>query len=250
MQFDDQGTIIVPVQYYFAPDGADVFPASNLFHSQNWEANTQPTLGPGELWSSPKTYSKGGNSVPYTGQGPPCASLDWWANGVPTGTPPLTLLPNGLPTCCSPTSALQGGVKVGGRLGQVLYGGLQTGGVITAPAVTCPPWFFINTLGRTAFTTSPTTTGVLNTSTSGLCTITLYLGGVAQTQIQPAYTGLCPHSTQAGYDVFVAANIQPGWPTVGDVWTFVSYDTATNTAEWSSPAAPPGCRLFVTIPPP
>lgn len=100
MQFDQAGLVVAPVTYYFAPPGAKFFPVPHAFCSANWVENSLAGPGVGELPTSARTYSNGALPAPFTGQGPPCAPLDWWTNGVPSDAPPLTYDDRGLPTCC------------------------------------------------------------------------------------------------------------------------------------------------------
>jgi hypothetical protein len=102
MQFDEAGSIIVPVRFYFAVPGAKIFPGPHLFASDYWESHVDCGVGPGLYWNSTRVYDKGKPPPGITGQGPPCGPLSWWTDGVPSNAPPLQLDAQGRPLCCHP----------------------------------------------------------------------------------------------------------------------------------------------------
>jgi hypothetical protein len=106
MQFDQAGTIKVPVTWYFCADGASVFPGEHLYGSSNWQPDGQSDFpGPGEVWQTNPPYSKGANPG-LPGSDGPCGKLSWWREGVPAGTPPLPVDAQGLPLCCPTRSCV------------------------------------------------------------------------------------------------------------------------------------------------
>lgn len=99
MQFDDEGTIVKRVRWYFAAPGAKLFPGGTVFSSSNWGVLRGGQLGPGEVWSSPRPWSNGATPAGMDGQGQFCGKLAWFTDGVPAGTPPVTII-GGIPDCC------------------------------------------------------------------------------------------------------------------------------------------------------
>lgn len=116
MQFDEAGTIVAEIVYYFAPDGAKTIEGENLYHSTNWDQTGDVSLGIGEVWNSPKGWVNGAMPCNFTGQHRRCGKHSWWREGVPTGTPPLQMDANGCPLCCQPpvVTTSSGGILLGG----------------------------------------------------------------------------------------------------------------------------------------
>jgi hypothetical protein len=103
MQFDQAGTIVVPVQWFFTDPDAKVFPGFHLFGPDRdiWE-HQLPALGPGEPWNAVRSYEKGEMPAYLKGNGGFCGAEDWWENGVPSDAPPLMYNARGVPGCCPP----------------------------------------------------------------------------------------------------------------------------------------------------
>lgn len=96
------------IRWYFAPEGALVYPHRNSFGSLNWQGNTSAPNPIGEVRNRPRPYSNGAT--------PACASgTDYWAGdpswfrfGVPELLPePKELNDCGLPVACPVTSLCQ-----------------------------------------------------------------------------------------------------------------------------------------------
>lgn len=101
MVFDQAGTIVVPVTWYWCEPTATPLPfGSGLFGSRNWDKTGFEPLGPGDDRMSPVTYSKGELPFSAPGNGSWCGPDDWWLNGVPSDAPPITFDPWGVPECC------------------------------------------------------------------------------------------------------------------------------------------------------
>lgn len=111
MQFDEAGTIVVPVRWYFCQEGAQPLPYSHLYVSSNWQTVPRQSVGIGERWDAARPWSNGKPPNGATGTRKPCGPQDWWQNGVPTGSPPLKLDNNLLGACCTGSS---GGIMIGG----------------------------------------------------------------------------------------------------------------------------------------
>lgn len=105
MQFDEAGLWIAPVRFYFANDNAQVFPGAHLFGTDYFESHVDCNVGPGLRWDSERIYDKGAPVSGITGQGPPCGSLDWWQNGVPSDAPSLAMDAQGRSLCCRPVNS-------------------------------------------------------------------------------------------------------------------------------------------------
>lgn len=133
MQFDVAGTLFASVKWYFAPSGAKDFPGSHLFCSNDFQEHGYVSTDPGVYWNQLPVYYNGALPAPFTGDGPPCAPLDWWLNGVPSNALPLALDPRGIPVCCSVA------VSQLGKQGVAL-------GVKWAP---CQPWRIFGPPART-----------------------------------------------------------------------------------------------------
>jgi hypothetical protein len=100
MQFDTDGTIVVPVQFFFAATGAGYFPGGTAFcNNLDFNEHQLPSLGLGIPWYTSQTYYKGGLPAYLRGNGGFCGDPAWWTDGVPVGTPPLTYV-DGVPPCC------------------------------------------------------------------------------------------------------------------------------------------------------
>jgi hypothetical protein len=101
MQFDAAGEIVVPITWYPAADGADLFPTPHYFgSSRTWTPHRLPTVGLGERWDSkPVTYA---GPAPFyaPGNGAFCGPLAWFQEGCPSDAPPLVIGPAGSPVCC------------------------------------------------------------------------------------------------------------------------------------------------------
>jgi Phage Tail Collar Domain len=96
---DDPTT--VPVRWYWADPGANVFPAANAFCSANWDGEADDNVV-GEQYPRVRGYSKGGNVQGYTGRHY-CGPLEAWQfGGVHGVTPPITTDPTGYSSCCGP----------------------------------------------------------------------------------------------------------------------------------------------------
>lgn len=116
MQFDDAGTIKAPVRWYFCKPGALLFEGGNAFASSNWAVIPRQGSGIGEQWDSSFAWDRGDPPAGASGLGDPCGDPLWWANGVPSGSPRLTLSPGGLAQCCRRGGGLfLGGTSFTGR---------------------------------------------------------------------------------------------------------------------------------------
>lgn len=113
MQFDQAGTIIRRIRYYFAPSGADVFDGPHYFVSDNYNRSGRIFLGPGERWDAVRTYTKGFPGAPFSGTGSFCGPADWWQNGAPSDAPDLMPGEFGIPVCCALPVPGQVGIQVG-----------------------------------------------------------------------------------------------------------------------------------------
>lgn len=153
MQFDAEGTILVPVRWYFVPEGTPWLPIPHQFGSTNWEPEGYSPVGIGERWDSLRPWRDG--SIDWRIDPPKrfCGKPDWWDLGVPLGTPPLVLSNSGQADCCIDGS----GIRVGGEsrveyleplaggteLGATSYvwpielvaGGFESGGLYTGTLV-------------------------------------------------------------------------------------------------------------------
>lgn len=89
------------VEWYFVPDTTPALtPGRHLYGSSIWDTQGPAMLGPGENVLDQKSYSKGASpGIPDATSGS-CTPPQWWTEGVPVGSPPLTLNADGNPACC------------------------------------------------------------------------------------------------------------------------------------------------------
>jgi hypothetical protein len=214
MQFDQAGELVTRVRWYFCPDGAEPLPWPTLFASSNWNWNSRIRLGPGELWHSVRTYSKGQLPGPYTGKGGVCGPAEWWQNGVPSDAPPLIYDSDNVPPCCQ-----------------------------KAPPP-CQPWRSPH--GTLAVHTPNYRDGWSLFADSPDLIQWNQFDPLAEVIVTPA--GTC--SGGSGLSVFAALEDYDFGP--GDM-VFQSYDASTFTGTWipgPGAEAPAGFKVILTIPPP
>lgn len=115
MQFDQAGTLIVPVRFYFAPSTAKPIDGPHLFGTDYFIPHTNVGLGPGLRWDSQSVYDKGAPPPGIDGTHEPCGPADWWINGVPSDAPPLIVDGLGRSICCGPSNSFTDtlGIAVG-----------------------------------------------------------------------------------------------------------------------------------------
>lgn len=102
LAFDEAGLLTAEVEYYFASGVALPIPGFHRFgNGRDFRSQEIDVLGPGEVATAVRTYSKGANSPVQSGDGDFCGSLSWWQEGVPTNAPRLVIDPTTeLPPCC------------------------------------------------------------------------------------------------------------------------------------------------------
>jgi hypothetical protein len=199
MQFDQAGTIIRRVRWYFVPEDTPWFPGPHMFGSNVWMWQSITPAGIGEYWNSKRKQTKG--MVPWSITKPVrfCGQLDWYEDGVPTGTADLIRSPSGQSQCCLPDSAgvLRGGTSApylappnaggtyrGGSSSPYYdtpnYGGVLTGG-LSSPKYIYPVHGGVLRGGTSApYLLYPASGGVLRGGTSHRSLLRPSAGGVLQ----------------------------------------------------------------------
>jgi hypothetical protein len=235
MQFDEAGDLIADVQWYWCLPGAKLFPRRNSFCSANWDQLKYNQLGLGEVWNSPRPYSKGTPPAPAAGDGRHCGPLHWFTHGCPSDAPPITRGPTGIGGCCLP-----GGLLLGGRYTAstsfVGKGGLFLGGKYSyTPPVACQPYDPFNYASATMLqVSSGLYWGQFGSGPSNIFFIDPVIHGflsyfVAQSNSSPCTvswdgTFMVYHYTPTGYVAFLP---------------LISYNPATYIGVWQMPAASP-----------
>ena len=101
--FDALHTIGAWIMWYRCEPGAKRLPGRNVFSAEIWDP-VHWYGGPiGEAWNTGREYYLGTNPLPSVFKGQKfCGRPEWFANGVPTGTPRLRPDIFGFPACCHP----------------------------------------------------------------------------------------------------------------------------------------------------
>jgi hypothetical protein len=97
--YDAERTLGGYIRWFKAPPGAKVLPVPHNFGSETWDPVHWFNPGIGEDDNSGYTWDNGALLHPYKGLRF-CGKPEWWLNGCPSNTPPLTYNSTGMPTCC------------------------------------------------------------------------------------------------------------------------------------------------------
>jgi len=98
--FADRPDIVLPINWYFCPDGAQVLPGPHRFGSLNYLSDKNTPSPIGEVPGAARPYSKGQTPAGITGQSA-CGSTDDFHDGVIYSETANYPVSGGVKQCCN-----------------------------------------------------------------------------------------------------------------------------------------------------
>lgn len=276
MWFDNARTLGAEVQWYFVPDTTPFYPGPNLFVSETWDDVHWYCDGAGEADQGYPGLTARGYARWSNGRAPgvpklvPCGKPEWFATGVPSNQPRLTVNMEGLPVCCFGGTSVYQSCSCSSA---VVFNPGPLESCSCSNPVASPLVLFSCSCSQTSAeippvlascacsTTVPVIvvldscscaeTAAFETSTNACshCTITPLVVAMAWSNMRPAYAwaeigGPC---YQTSYPCFWLGPIQyvPGHGTINTEWY------ATGTGVWAallSSVHLPGGQYKITVP--